>query len=45
MNHLRQTCQGIAHIVLHKKEDVTFTKVESLVSTERGAIGFGSTRN
>ena len=36
--------QRIARIVLHKIEEVQFTKVESLISTESGARGFG-TRN
>ena len=35
--------QRIAQIILDKKDEVTFRKVESLSSTERGARGFGST--
>ena len=35
--------QRIAQIVLHKKEEVLFQKIDCLNSTERGAGGFGST--
>ena len=34
--------QGTAQIVLHKKEEVVFKKVDCLSSTERGAGGFDS---